>query len=94
MKDNNRDGRDDTPITTDAGAYPLFRRIAKEIIQRLLPINTVEATELRQQLVELSTTMGSWTPEDPPPVDERHRIVNRMIATILAAQEFLKREKY
>ena len=83
--------RDDAPIVR--GGYPILRTLAKEIVQRLLPINTVEATEIRQQLVAISAKMASWTNEDPPPTDERHHTANKMIATILAAQELLKREK-
>lgn len=85
----------DAFVVTDSGGYPIFRTMAKELIQKLLPLHSVEGTVLRHKLVSLSATLQGWTVHPAPggtgqpSSDERHRVINEMIATILNAQEFL-----
>ena len=77
-------------IKKDSGGYPLFRAMAKDLIQGLLPVHTVEAASLTHKLVRLSATLRDWSIENPPPASEKHQAVNEMIEAILSAQEMLK----
>ena len=73
-----------------SGGYPLFRAMAKDLIQDLMKLHTVEAATLRHKLVTLSATLRDWTIENPPPAAEKHCTVNEMIESILNAQEMLQ----
>ena len=84
--------------STGSGGYPLFREMAKDLIQKLMTLHTVEAATLRHKLVTLSATLHGWPIENPPPAADipagaginRHATVNEMIEAILAAQELLQ----
>lgn len=73
-----------------SGGYPLFRAMAKDLIQDLMKLHTVEAAALRHKLVTLSATLRDWSIENPPPAAEKHRAVNEMIEALLDAQEMLQ----
>lgn len=73
-----------------SGGYPLFRAMAKELIQKLLHVPYKEARDVRCQLIALSDTLRGWTIQSPPPASEKHRVINEMIATILKAKELVK----
>ena len=80
----------DTKQATGSGGYPLFRAMAKDLIQKLMALHTVEAATLRYKLVTLSATLRGWSIENQPPVADKHRAVNEMIEAILSAQELLQ----
>ena len=75
---------------TGSGGYPLFRAMAKDLIQKLMTLHTVEAATLRHKLVTLSATLRGWSIENQPPAADKHRTVNEMIEAILSAQEMLQ----
>ena len=64
--------------------------MAKDLIQELMKLHTVEAATLRHKLVTLSATLRDWSIENPPPATEKHRAVNEMIEALLDAQEMLQ----
>ena len=74
--------------------------MAKDLIQKLMTLHTVEAATLRHKLDTLSATLHGWSIENPPPAADipagaginrhRHAAVNEMIEAILAAQEMLQ----
>ena len=70
--------------------YPLLRTMAKNLIQQLMLVQTIEAAELRYSLVRLSIAIAGWTPQKPPSDKDKHRVVNETIETLLRAQELLK----
>lgn len=70
--------------------YPLLRTMAKNLIQQLMRVSTIESAELRYSLVRLSTAIASWTPQRPPSEKDKHRVINETIETLLRAQELLK----
>ena len=90
MKYERSNDVNDTKQSAGSGGYPLFREMAKDLIQKLLSLHTVEAATLRHKLVTLSATLHGWSIENPPPAADKHRAVNEMIEAILSAQEMLQ----